>query len=127
MRPNTKPMRALSDALQLGELGRHGRVAARELLDRHVLRLVVGQPQVAVGAQQRLLGLLQVVDRLVDLVDRGLEAPRGQVVVLGERRLEGSSSFSKFVMSMFCAFTSASSDLYFSAFIAALRSSVMMG
>jgi hypothetical protein len=50
------------------------------LLDRHVLRLVVGQPQVAVGAQQRLLGLLQVVDRLVDLVDRGLEAPRGQVV-----------------------------------------------
>ncbi|MCY1383954.1 hypothetical protein D9M69_721310 [compost metagenome] len=38
-----------------------------------------------------------------------------------------SSSVSNFVMSMFCALTSASSDLYLSEFIAALRSSVMMG
>ena len=41
--------------------------------------------------------------------------------------LNSSSCDSNLVMSRFCAFTSASSDLYCSDFIAALRSSVMMG
>ncbi len=37
--------------LHLRELPRHRRIPARQSLDRHVLRLVVGEAQVAVGAE----------------------------------------------------------------------------
>jgi hypothetical protein len=58
---------------QLSKLGRHRRVAPRQLLDRHVLRFVVCETQVAICAEQRFLGLLQVVDRFVDLVNGRLK------------------------------------------------------
>ena len=69
---------------ELSELGIHGRVTPSQLLDRHVLRLVVRKTKVPIGAEQCFLRLLQVVDRLVDLIDRRLEAPGGKVVVLRE-------------------------------------------
>ena len=69
---------------ELSELGIHGRVTPSQLLDRHVLRLVVRKTEVPIGAEQGLLRLLQMVDRLVDLIDRRLEAPGGKVVVLRE-------------------------------------------
>jgi len=63
----------LSVVVQLVELGFHGGITAGEFFNRDVLRLVVGEAQVAVRAEQGVLGLLQVIDRLVDLVDRRLE------------------------------------------------------
>lgn len=74
--------------LKFCELGCHRRVAPRQLLDRHVLRLVVGKAQVPVSAQQCVLGFLQVVDGLVDLIDGFFEAVGCQVVVPRERGLE---------------------------------------
>ena len=50
--------------LQLRKLGSHRRVAACQLLDRYVLRLVVCKTQVAICAKQCVLGFLQVVDGL---------------------------------------------------------------
>lgn len=47
-------------------------VTPRQLFDRHLLRLVVRQAQVAVSALQRFFRFLQVVDGR-DLVDGGLE------------------------------------------------------
>lgn len=74
--------------LELGKLGLHCRVAPSQLLDRHVLRFVVRKTKVPIGAEQGILCFLQVVDRLVDLVDRHLEALGGEVVVLPECGLE---------------------------------------
>jgi len=51
---------------QLRKLGRHRGVAARELLDRQVVGLVVGQAQVVGGLVQRFLGFLQVLDGFVN-------------------------------------------------------------
>ena len=73
---------------ELGELCRHRRVASSQLLDCHVLRLVVRKTKVPIGAKQGLLRLLQVINRLVDLLYRRLEAPGGDVVVLRECGLE---------------------------------------
>ena len=68
-------------ASDVGRLGGHCRVPAGQPLDRHVLRLVVGETQVPVGPEQGLLRLLQMVYRLVDLVDRLLEACGPEVVI----------------------------------------------
>ena len=75
--------------LEFGELGCHRRIGPSQLLDRYVLRLVVRQTKVAICAYQGILCLLQMIDRLVDLVDRRLEVPGGEVVVLREPGLEG--------------------------------------
>ena len=53
------------------------------------MSLVVGEAEVAVGAEEGVFGLLEVVDRLVDFVDRGLELFAGEVVVAGKPGLEG--------------------------------------
>ena len=74
--------------LQLFEFGRHRRVAPGQLLDGHVLRLVIGEAKIPVGAEQRILRLLQMVDRFVDFVDRALEAPGCEIVILREGVLE---------------------------------------
>ena len=79
----------LSASVQLVELGFHCGVAADEFFDGDVLSLVVGEAEVAVGAEERVFGLLQVGDRLVDFVDRGLELFAGEVVVSGEAGFEG--------------------------------------
>ena len=63
----------LSFVVQLVELGFHSGVASGEFFNGDVLRLVVGEAEVAVGAEEGVFGLLQVGDRLVDFVDRGLE------------------------------------------------------
>ena len=74
--------------LELVELGRHRGIASSQFLDRHVLRFVVRKTKIPIRAEQGLLSLLQVIDRLVDLVDRRLEASGGEFVVLRERGLE---------------------------------------
>lgn len=48
--------------LEFGEFGRHRRVAPGQLLDRHILSLVVRKTKVSIRAEQGILGLLQVVD-----------------------------------------------------------------
>lgn len=75
-------------AFELRKLRCHRWIAPGQLLDRHVLRLIVREAQVAVRANQRILGLLQMIDRLVDLGNRRLVVPRGQIVVLRERGLD---------------------------------------
>src|SRR5699024_7954419 len=67
--------------LQSREGGLHGGVVPRQPLDGEVLGLVVGQAQVALAAQKRVFGLLQMVDGLVDLIDGLLELAAGQLVV----------------------------------------------
>ena len=47
---------------EFGKLGGHGGIAAREFFHRHVLRLVICQAQVAVGAQECVFGLLKMID-----------------------------------------------------------------
>ena len=63
----------LSLVVQLVELCFHCGVTSGEFFNRDVLSLVVGEAKVAVGAEERVFGLLQVGDRLVDFFDRGLE------------------------------------------------------
>jgi len=70
--------------LKLCKLGRHGRVAARQLLDRHILGLVVRQTEVVIRTNEFGLRLLETLDSLVDLGDGVLELPRRQVIVPGE-------------------------------------------
>ena len=48
--------------LELGELGRHRRVAPSQFFDCHVLSLVVRKAKVSIGTKQSVLGFLQVVD-----------------------------------------------------------------
>ena len=67
---------------------RHGRVATRQFLDGHVLRLVIGQSQIPIGAQQGFLGLLQMVYGLVDFIDSRLKPLGGEFVVFAERSFE---------------------------------------
>lgn len=74
--------------VQLVEFGFHGGVAAGEFFNRHILGFVIGEAEVAVGAEEGVFGLLQVVDRLVDFVDRGLEFFAGEFVVAGEAGFE---------------------------------------
>jgi len=79
----------LSLIVQLVEFGFHGGVTSGEFFDGDVLSLVVGEAKVTVGAEEGVFGLLEVVDRLVDFVDRGLELFAGEVVVAGKPGLEG--------------------------------------
>ena len=58
--------------LHLPKLPRHRRIPTCQLLDRHVLRLIVREAQIVVGAQQGFLSFLQVVDGFVDLFNGGL-------------------------------------------------------
>ena len=74
----------LSVVVQLIELGFHCGVATGEFFDSDVMSLVVGEAEVAVGADEGVFGLLQVFDRLIDFVDRGLELFAGEVVVVGK-------------------------------------------
>ena len=73
----------------VGEFGRHGGVSAGQLLDRNVLGLVVGEAQIVVSTNQGVFGFLQGKNRLVDLIDGGLEAAAGEIGVAGEVVLEG--------------------------------------
>ena len=75
--------------VQLIELGFHSGVPSGEFFDGDVLSLVVGEAEVAVGAEEGVFGLLQVGDRLVDFVDRGLELFASEVVVAGEAGFKG--------------------------------------
>ena len=79
----------LSVGVQLIELGFHCGVTSGEFFNRDVLSLVVGEAEVAVGAEEGVFGLLEVGDRLVDFVDRGLELLAGEVVVSGKACFEG--------------------------------------
>jgi len=71
------------------ELGFHCGVPAGEFFDGDVLSLIVGQAEVAVGSEEGVFGLLEVGDRLVDFVDRGLELLAGEVVVAGKPSFKG--------------------------------------
>jgi len=68
-------------AFEFGKFGRHRWVATSQSLDRHLLRLVVRKTKVPIGAEEGLLRLLQMVDRLVDLINRFLKVPGGKVVI----------------------------------------------
>ena len=59
----------------------HGLVAPGELADRQFIRLVVGQAQVLGTAAQIVLGLLELFDGSIDLLDRRFELLARQVVV----------------------------------------------
>jgi hypothetical protein len=79
----------LNLVVQLVELGFHCGVTSGEFFNSDVLSLVVGEAEVAVGAYEGLFGLVEVADRLVDFVDRGLELLAREVVVAGEAGFEG--------------------------------------
>jgi hypothetical protein len=74
--------------LELCKLGGHGRIATGELFDGDILCLVVGDAQVAICPFECLLGLFQVIDGLVNLINRGLKAAGSKVKVLCEARFE---------------------------------------
>jgi hypothetical protein len=61
---------------------RHGGVATRQFLN------VVGQSQIPVGTDQGFLGLLQMVYRLVDLINGSLKTLRSKFVVFTEGSFE---------------------------------------
>lgn len=73
---------------QICKLSGHGWVAAREFFEGHVLRLVVGQPQVSISALQRLLGFLQVINRLVDFINGRLKPLGRQFIIFAKGGLE---------------------------------------
>ena len=62
----------------------HDGVTSGQFFDGAVLSLAVGEAEVAVGADEGVFGLLQVFDRLIDFVDRGLELFACEVVVVGK-------------------------------------------
>jgi hypothetical protein len=66
---------------QLCKLGRHRGVAPRELLDRQVVGLVVGQTQIVGRLVQRFLGFFQVLDGFVNALDGFFKALRGQAPI----------------------------------------------
>ena len=82
---------------------------------------------------KRFLGFFQVFERIVDALDGLFKDFGGQTPIAARRQLRpnavlnSSSWVSNLVMSTFCERTSASSDLYFIEFNAALRSSVIRG
>ena len=71
------------------------RLVPKGIIKGEMVSLVVGEAEVAVGAEEGVFGLLQVGDRLVDFVDRGLELLAREVVVPGEAGLEGVQFFFK--------------------------------
>ena len=66
--------------------GLHRGVATREALDGQGFRLVIRQSQVILRREQRILGLLQVRDGLIDLFDRRLELSACDVVNCAQSR-----------------------------------------
>lgn len=52
------------------------------------LRLVIGQSQIPVGTNQGFLGLLQMINRLVDLIDGRLKFFRSKIVVFAKGGLK---------------------------------------
>jgi len=56
--------------------------------DTEVFRLVIGKPQVVLRGEERVLSLLQMRDRLVDLIDRRLELLAREPVVPRKAFLE---------------------------------------
>ena len=74
--------------MQLGEFFRHRRVASRQLLHRHILRLVIGKAQIPISAEKSIFCFLQVIDRFIDFIDGRLKATGGEIVVSGKCRLE---------------------------------------
>lgn len=65
------------------------RLVPKGIIKGEMVSLVVGEAEVAIGAEEGVFGLLQVSDRLVDFVDRGLELFAGEVVVAGKPGFEG--------------------------------------
>ena len=66
----------------------HRGVATRQTLDGQTLCLVVRQSQIILRREQRILGLLQVRDGLIDLFDRRLELSACNVVIARKAGLE---------------------------------------
>ena len=64
---------------RLLELLLHCRVSPCKLLDGQVFCLVVGEPEVVLRADERLLDFLEVVDGLVNLIDGFFELLAGKV------------------------------------------------
>ncbi len=60
-----------------------------EFFDGDVLGFVVGEAEVVLRADECFFCFLEVVDRLIDFVDGGLEFFEGEVVVTGEGAFEG--------------------------------------
>ena len=60
-------------AVQVIEHLLNGRRILSELFDGQVVGLIVSKAQVVLGGLERLLDLLEMIDRLVDLFDRSLE------------------------------------------------------
>jgi len=65
------------------------RLVPKGIIKGEMVSLVVGETEVAVGAEEGVFGLLQMGDRLVDFVDSGLELFAGEVVVAGEAGFKG--------------------------------------
>lgn len=95
---------------KLREFRRHNWIGAGQLLDRHILGLLVREAEVAVRTDQRILCFLEMIDGLINLGNRRPVMPRGKIVILRTR-----------VMSIFCALTCASSVLYFNELREAFR------
>ena len=59
----------LADNLSLLEEFLHGRIAFGQFFDRQCSGFVIGQTQVVLRAQQRLFGLDEVCDGLINLIN----------------------------------------------------------
>ena len=70
------------------KLGCHRGVTSGELLDRHILRLVVGQAKVSVRVEEGILGFLQIGYGLINCFDCICKAIGGQLIVTCETLLE---------------------------------------
>ena len=66
----------------------HGLVTPRELSNGELIGLVVGQTQILGAATQVVLGLLELLNSGIDLLDCRLELLARQVVVAREAVLE---------------------------------------
>ena len=68
----------------LVEQFRHGGIASCQFLNGQCFSFVVGQAQVVLAANERILDFLQVRNGLVNLLDGGLELLAGKAIVPAE-------------------------------------------
>lgn len=78
----------LFTAFESPEFLGHCWVTPSQSLDGKVLRFVVREPKIVFRSQKGFLGLLKMVDSLVNLLNGRLEALGGEFVVTGEPALE---------------------------------------
>ena len=74
--------------LELSELCFHCEVTLSQFLDCQVIGFVVGKTEISFRTEQRVLGLLKMVDGFVDLINGCLKFLGCQFIIPGEASLE---------------------------------------